>query len=91
MKVFACKRVSGYSGGLAIVAANSAEEAFEVFHTNEKYDWMLDHLDQDSLEYISDINRLESYYYKRKDWFELPMLTANVEQPCIIVEDGYTE
>lgn len=26
MKVFACKRVSGYSGGLAIVAANSAEE-----------------------------------------------------------------
>ena len=31
MKVFACKRVSGYSGGLVIVAANSAEKAFEVF------------------------------------------------------------
>ena len=52
---------------------------------------MLDHLDQDSFEYISDINRCDSYYYKRKDWFELPMLTANVEQPQIIVEDGYTE
>ena len=91
MKVFACKRVGGYSGGLVIVAANSAEKAFEVFHTNKKYNWMLDHLDQDSFEYISDINRCDSYYYKRKDWFELPMLTANVEQPQIIVEDGYTE
>ncbi len=91
MKVFACKRVSGYSGGLAIVAANSAEEAFNVFHSSEKYDWMLDHLDTDSGEYTSDTNKCESYYYKRKDWFELPMLIANVEQPCIIVEDGYTE
>ena len=52
---------------------------------------MLDNLDQDSFEYTSDINRSESYYYKRKDWFELSMLTANVEQPQIIVEDGYTE
>lgn len=91
MKVFACKRYGGYSGGLAVVAANSAEEAFDVFHSSEKYNWMLDFLDQDSLEYTSDMNRGESYYYKRKDWFELPMLIANVEQPQIIVEDGYTE
>ena len=30
MKVFACKRYGGYSGGLAVVAANSAEEAFAI-------------------------------------------------------------
>ena len=91
MKVFACKRISGYSGGLAVVAANSAEEAFKVFHSSEKYDWMLDCLDKDSGEYTSDISKCESYYYKRKDWFEIPILTANVEQPQIIAEDGYTE
>ena len=79
MKVFACKRNRGFSGGLAVVAANSAEEAFEVFHTNENYDWMIDRIDGDS------------YYYKKEDWFELPMITADVEQPQMIVEDGYTE
>ena len=91
MKVFACERTGGYSGGLAIVAANSKEEAFIVFHTDSLYDWMLDNNDIETEEFTSDINRCNSYYYKREDWFELPILTANVEQPCIIAEDGYTE
>lgn len=91
MKVFACKRDGGYSGGVAIVAANSAEEAFAVFHQDINYDWMLDNMDMETGEYTSDVNRCDSYYYQRKNWFELPMLTANVEQPSIIIEDGYTE
>ena len=32
MKVFMCYRSGGYAGGLAVVAANSSEEAFDVFH-----------------------------------------------------------
>lgn len=79
MKVFACKRYGGFSGGIAIVAANSAEEAFEVFHSSEEYNWMLDGCDGDG------------YYYKKEDWFEVPILTANVENTQIIVEDGYSE
>ena len=79
MKVFACRRISGFSGGVAIVAANSVEEAFDVFHSSKEYNWMLDGIDGDS------------YYYKKEDWFELPIITANVEEPQIIIEDGYTE
>jgi hypothetical protein len=79
MKVFACKRCRGYSGGVAIVAANSAEEAFNVFHTNVEYKWMFDIIDEDG------------YYYKKENWVELPMLTANVEHPQIIIEDGHSE
>ena len=32
MKVFMCTRQGGYSGGLAVVAANSVEEAFKTFY-----------------------------------------------------------
>lgn len=91
MKVFACERTGSYSGGLAIVAANSKEEAFIVFHTDSRYDWMLDNQDIETGEFTSDINRCNSYYYKREDWFELPILTADVDTPCIIIEDGYSE
>ena len=35
MKVFMCKRDGGYSGGLAVVAANTKDEAFEVFHSGQ--------------------------------------------------------
>lgn len=79
MKVFACKRCHGYSGGVAIVAANNAEEAFNVFHSDVAYKWMLDAIEEDG------------YYYKKENWVELPMLTANVEHPQIIIEDGHSE
>ena len=91
MKVFACERDGNYSGGVAMVAANSKEEAFVVFHTDIQYDWMLDNKDIETGEFTSDINRCDSYYYKRANWFELPELTADVEEPRIIIEDGYTD
>ena len=61
--------------GVAIVAANNAEEAFNVFHSDVAYKWMLDAIEEDG------------YYYKKENWVELPMLTANVEHPQIIIED----
>ena len=91
MKVFACKRSTDYSGGVAIVAANNAEEAFTVLHQDIDREWMLDIEDMETGEYTSDINRRDSYYYKRKDWFEMTELTANVDKPQVIIEDGYTE
>lgn len=41
MKVFMCKRQGGYSGGLAIVAANSKEEAFKTFSEHGTHQWKI--------------------------------------------------
>ena len=30
-------------------------------------------------------------YYQMESWFECKALTANVDKPCVIMEDGYTE
>lgn len=32
-----CQRQGGYSGGLAVVAANNAEEAFKTFFEDKNY------------------------------------------------------
>lgn len=73
MKVWMCKRSEGYySGGLAVVAANSVEEAFKTFSLHEEYGWSTD-------------------YYPFEHWFECKELAANVDKPCVIMEDGYTE
>lgn len=90
MKVFMCKRSGSYSGGLAVVAANSKEEAFRVFHENEDYEHLVDCTDENG-NYTADINKCDSYEYRRANWFECPLLTANVDKPQVIEEDGYTE
>lgn len=41
MKVFICQRQDGYSGDLAVVAANSAEGAFKTFFENSDYKYLL--------------------------------------------------
>lgn len=75
MKVWMCTRTDNfgwYSGGLAVVAANSREEAFKTFYLHGEYSW-------------------KAYYYPFERWFECKELTANVDKPCVIMEDGYTE
>ena len=84
MKVFMCKRQGGYSGGLAVVAANSKQEAFKTFFEDPYYDWMVYKYDVDYTEWRSN-------YYPIEKWFECKALTANVKKPCVIMEDGYTE
>lgn len=91
MKVFGCKRSGGYSGGLIIVAANSLDEAFETFAKDDRYEWMIDWFDFDTGKIIEDVTKVDSNTYPRSDWFEIPELTANVDTPRIIDEDGYTE
>lgn len=80
-----------YSGGLAVVAANSAEEAFKTFFEDKDYDWMVEKYDASTYEYTEDSAKWRSDYYPIEKWFECKVLTANVDKPCVIMEDGYTE
>lgn len=89
MKVFMCKRQGGYCGGLAVVAANSVEEAFMTFFEDKDYAWMK--YDYEIGEYMDNFTKWRSDYYPIEKWFECKTLTANVDKPCVIMEDGYTE
>lgn len=91
MKVFMCKRHGGYSGGLAVVAANSKEEAFKTFFEDKNYDWMVDKHDSNTYVLTDDYTKWHAYHYQMELWFECKELTANVDKPCVIMEDGYTE
>lgn len=91
MKVFMCRRQCGYSGGLAVVAANSVKEAFKTFFEDEDYDWMAAKYDDDTGKFTDDFTKWRSDYYPIELWFECKVLTANVDKPCVIMEDGYTE
>lgn len=91
MKVFMCKRRGGYSGGLAVVAANSREEAFKTFFEDKDYAWMVYKHDVDTYEFTDDFTKWRSYYYPIELWFECKVLTANVDKPCVIMEDGYSD
>ena len=87
MKVFMCKRQGGYSGGLAVVAANSVEEAFKTFCEDKDCNWMAYTYDVD----FRGFPEWHSDYYPIEKWFECKELTANVDKPCVIMEDGHTE
>jgi hypothetical protein len=91
MKVFMCQREGGYSGGLAVVAANSIEEAFKTFFEDKDYDWMVHKFDPVTFQYTEDFTKWYSRYYPIEKWFWCKTLTANVDKPCVIMEGGYTE
>jgi hypothetical protein len=94
MKVWMCKRTDdfgGFSGGLAVVAANSKEEAFKIFFEDMTYGWMVNKIDVETGDNFEDCTKWESDYYPLEKWFECKALTANVDKPCVIMEDGYTE
>lgn len=91
MKVFMCQRQDGYNGGLAVVAANNKEEAFKTFFENSDYDWMLDKFDPETGEFTDDFTKWHSDDYPIEDWFECKVLTADVNEPCVIMEGGYSE
>lgn len=91
MKVFMCKRQGGYSGGLAIVAANSKEEAFKTFFEDDRYEFLADKYDLDTCEWLEDATQWRSCYYPLEMWFECKHLTANVDKPCVIAESGHSE
>ena len=87
MKVFMNKRQGDYTGGLLLVAANSAQEAHELC-VNSKKMWRIYWVD-----YMSE-NRDKTPiddFYKWDGWEEIPNLWYDGVKPCIIAEEGYTE
>lgn len=85
MKVWINKRTGGYSGGMILVAANSAEEAHKAFHAYPDLYWMWDNITWDTPPYVLD------HYYLPENWEEMPMIEAKVDNPQVLVESGYTE
>lgn len=85
MKVFVNYRDGGYSGGMILVAANSAEEAHKVFHADEYLYWMWDDVNWENPPYVED------HYYLPDGWKEIPMLEAHVDTPQVLAEAGHTE
>lgn len=81
MKVFINVRSGSYSGGMILVAANTKEEAIKAFREDNRYSWMWDETEED----------IEDYYYKEDEWMESFVLTANVDTPQVITENGYSE
>ena len=87
MKVFINERKGDYAGGLAIVAANNAEEAHKVFCFNYIFSDFFDakgkHCKKENAVSYSCPD------YDADTWEEIPYLTANVAEPRFIKEDSY--
>lgn len=90
MKVFINERTGGYRGGLAIVAANTPEEAHKTFFSDPDYEYLCSKCDEDFI-YTDDVTKWQTYEYHLNGWKECKSLTANVNKPCVIKEGGYTE
>ena len=81
MKVFINVRCGSYSGGMILVAANTKEEAIKAFREDKDYDWMWYEID----------DKIYDMYYGENGWMESTVLTANVDTPQVIAENGYSE
>ena len=82
MKVFGCTREGCYAGGIILVAANSIEEAIDVYRNDIKYYYQWSEYEEGKIDYS---------YYEPKRWKEYPQLTYNGDKPCVILEEGYSE
>ena len=81
MKVFGCTREGSYTGGIILVAANSIEEALEVYRNDSDYDYQWYEYEEGKID----------LYYEPKRWKEYPQLIYNGDKPCVILEEGYSE
>lgn len=91
MKVFINRRVASYSGGLAMVAANTPKEANEVL-LKEFPDHVNMH-DRDGNETGEEEECIYKSHlaYKYNNWKELPGVTAEYAVPTFLAEDCYSE
>lgn len=87
MKVWINRRTAGYSGGLLLVAANSAKEAHELCVNSKKMEciYWIDYMSKNR-----DKTPIDDCY-KLDGWEEIPNLWYAGVNPCIIAEEGYTE
>lgn len=57
------------------------EEAIKAFREDKDYDWMWYEID----------DKIGDMYYGENGWMESTVLTANVDTPQVIAENGYSE
>lgn len=88
LKIYAAKRMSGYGGGLIVVAANDVDEAYELYINwalDSKRIWIYERYKDGDVEY--DIKN----EYPKEDWYEIPNVRVVCMTPRVIDEDGYTK
>lgn len=89
MKIWINKYLGNYGGGMIIVAANSAEEAHNTFHKDDRFRWMWS--DNGFLDDECEISDEEDFYYQPSTWRCLENVAANVDTPQVLAEDSYKE
>lgn len=82
MNVFGCTREGDYAGGIILVAANSLEEALEVYRNDSDYDWQWVEYEESNIDFR---------YYQPERWKEYPQLEYKSDKPCVILEEAYSE
>lgn len=90
MKVWMNKRTGNYTGGLLLVAANSAREAHELCVNSPRLEdiYWENGYDYDTKQHI----KIPAYNcYKWNGWEEVPNLWYAGVTPCVIAEEGYNE
>lgn len=92
MNVYVCRFTGGYCGGLVVVAANSADEAYRIVKNDKDLCLFFTCFDDDG-NYIENIDDWgeESCCYHRDNFYLLKCVTADVERPQILAEDHYEE
>lgn len=91
MKVFINKRSGSYSGGLAVVAANTKEEAHKALCDAQPDMTTMVDSDGDYCLNEEDAVEIRHYNYDAATWSELPMLIAHVDKPQLLEENGHSE
>lgn len=90
MNVYVCKFKGGYCGGLAVVAAGSEDEAYDLVRRDERCGGFFPDFDEYG-ERITDDETEPAVCYHRRDFQLLPNVTADVTEPQILAEDHYEE
>lgn len=92
MKVWMNKRTGGYSGGLALVAANSAKEAHETLCKAQPDEIWGRTLEGHWAEpFTKECFKVEHWNYEEENWEEVLNLEYHGDISCVIAEEGYTE
>lgn len=94
MQIYVNKRsntLNGYTGGIAVVAANSPEEAHLVMAKDARFSYMFEMWDDNTNEIIDDPANYINIYYPKEGWEPLTNVTTDIEEPRVLCEDGYTE
>lgn len=91
MKVFINRRVASYSGGLAMVAANTPEEANEILLKEFPDHVIMYDKDGYGTDEEEECVYKSHWAYKYDNWKELAGVTAEYAVPTFLVEDGYSE